>query len=772
MKKIQFNFDAIGFNKLFPFYILIDTDLTIKSFGTSLFKIIPTLKEKSNFLETFQIKRPFLNHWNIQDFERLDSQLIIIESLQDDGTLFRGEILKQKPYFLFIGSPWFVTMEDISKNKLKQKDFATHDSLIDLIHSLKLEKIASNELKNVVAKINKQKKVLLEDKEKINKLSLVASSNNNGVVFTDLEGKIFWSNDGYLKLTDYRKSDVINKTIISLCASEKTDESILKNIITSSASGKPFDLEVIHKKKNNHWFWARITGQPILESKSNFFQYFIIIEDITKEKEANDQLKQSESRLKSLILNLQNGVLLEDENRKILLVNSQFCKMFGIDADPTSMIGMDCSNSAEDSKKYFLESDQFVSRIHEILENKTIVINEELNLVDGRIFERRYIPINIDGAYKGHLWSYNDITTNKRFNVALSNEREKYQSIINNMNIGLMETTFDNTIVLVNNRFSVMIGYPIDFLIGNNVSDLFIDEDNADILKKKKEKRKLGQSDLYELSIKNKNGELKHWLCSGAPDYNINGEIVGSIVLYFDITETKNLQLQREKLLEDLERKNEQLTDYAQMVSHDLKSPLRSIHSLITFIKEDNDTELNAKTAEYFILIQEKVEKMDQLIQGILTYSKIETTEVIKEKIDLNDLIGQIKNILYIPAHINITINKQLPIIKSDKFRMQQLFQNLISNAINYNDKTNGFVSLSFEEFNDHYVFSVQDNGIGISKKNHEKLFQSFQLFHANKTSTGIGLSIVKKIVDNLNEKIWFESKINIGTTFFFTLHK
>ena len=229
---------------------------------------------------------------------------------------------------------------------------------------------------------------------------------------------------------------------------------------------------------------------------------------------------------------------------------------------------------------------------------------------------------------------------------------------------------------------------------------------------------------------------------------------------------------QREELLNSLEKQNQSLNEYAHVVSHDLKSPLRSIHSLITWIKEENEANFDPKTEEYFSLIQKKVEKMNHLIQGILTYSKIDKVHIVKEEFDLNDLVKNILNMVFIPSHIEVKITNKLPTIKADGFRMQQLFQNLINNAINFNDKSEGLVEISCIDEEEHFVFSIKDNGVGISKNNHEKIFLIFESIAHDDKSSGIGLSIVKRILDNSNEKIWLDSQENVGTTFFFTLHK
>jgi signal transduction histidine kinase len=118
-------------------------------------------------------------------------------------------------------------------------------------------------------------------------------------------------------------------------------------------------------------------------------------------------------------------------------------------------------------------------------------------------------------------------------------------------------------------------------------------------------------------------------------------------------------------------------------------------------------------------------------------------------------------------------VNKELPIVNADRFRMQQLFQNIISNAVNYNDKPEGTVEVDYEENESSYIFSIKDNGTGIATENQEKIFNVFQSYVANnEKSTGLGLSIVKKIVDMYNGRIWLESDLGKGTTFFIELKK
>jgi PAS domain S-box-containing protein len=315
-----------------------------------------------------------------------------------------------------------------------------------------------------------------------------------------------------------------------------------------------------------------------------------------------------------------------------------------------------------------------------------------------------------------------------------------------------------------------MSGYSSEDLMGKKACDVFLDCDNKKLVDEKLLKRIIGESDSYEISMTKPCGEVRQWLISGAPNYDINGQVIGSIGLHVDITETKLLAKEKEKLLHRLEQQNQHLMDYAQVVSHDLKSPLRSIHSLVSWIKEDNTKDFNEKTEKYLMLIQEKVEKMDSLIEGILDYSKIDYKKSTREYFEMEELIKSIINFIYIPDNITITIEGKLPPVNADKFRAQQVFQNIISNAIQHNDKPLGIIEIGCLEEEEQYVFYIKDNGKGIPKKEFSKIFG---LFHTlEKNSTGIGLSVVKRILEQKNEKIWLESKVNVGTTFFITYQK
>ena len=496
-----------------------------------------------------------------------------------------------------------------------------------------------------------------------------------------------------------------------------------------------------------------------------------IVRDITKEKESERQLIESESRLSSLILNLNTAVLLEDENRNIVLTNKKFCDLFQIPAPPEALKGADCSNAAEESKHLFEDPEGFVSGIEELLKNRKRVNDDEILMKNGVVLERSFIPIFSNDTYEGHLWKYRDVTLQKMYASSIEAEKQKYSSIIANMNLGLVEVDNNDVIQMVNQSFCDMCGYTEKELIGKKGGELFLNKNDVQIIEQENVKRLKGESNSYEITAKDKNGTIKYWLISGAPNYNINGEVTGSIGIHLDITAFKSLEKQKENLLNKLAKSNEELQDYAHIVSHDLKSPLRSINALIAWLKEDYKDLIDENGLRNFKMIEDKLEKMDHLIDGILTYSSINERVVKNQEVDLNQTIENIKQILLIPEHINVIVKDKLPILDIDPIRIQQVFQNFISNAIAHNDKSKGRIEIGYVRKQGHHQFSISDNGVGISPEYHKKIFEIFQSV-SEKESTGIGLAIIKKIVNLYNGDVWLESELGKGTTFYFTLKK
>ena len=239
-----------------------------------------------------------------------------------------------------------------------------------------------------------------------------------------------------------------------------------------------------------------------------------------------------------------------------------------------------------------------------------------------------------------------------------------------------------------------------------------------------------------------------------------------------DISERKQAEEQRDRLLHELESANEELKNFGYVVSHDLKAPLRAIGSLANWLSTDYADKFDDEGREHMRLLISRVHRMDGLIDGILQYSRVGRVKETIIAVELNRLVREVIDLLAPPQNITVSIENSLPTVMVEPTRIQQVFQNLLSNAIKYMDKPEGEIRIACVAEGRQWKFSITDNGPGIDQQHFEKIFQLFQTLAPRDRveSTGVGLALAKKIVEMYGGRIWLESTVGQGSTFFFTL--
>lgn len=217
-------------------------------------------------------------------------------------------------------------------------------------------------------------------------------------------------------------------------------------------------------------------------------------------------------------------------------------------------------------------------------------------------------------------------------------------------------------------------------------------------------------------------------------------------------------------------QRNQELDQFAYIVSHDLKAPLRAISNISSWIEEDLG-DIEAETQNHIQMLRSRLFHMQNLIDGLLDYSRVGRTKIAIENISVVDLLSEIINSLGVSPEFNIVISPKIPNLQGRKILLQQVFANLISNAIKHHHRENGKIEISVQDAETFYEFSVTDDGPGIAPEYHDKIFGIFQTLESkHKTdSTGIGLAIVKKIIETEGGIIQLESQVDRGTTFRFT---
>jgi len=241
-----------------------------------------------------------------------------------------------------------------------------------------------------------------------------------------------------------------------------------------------------------------------------------------------------------------------------------------------------------------------------------------------------------------------------------------------------------------------------------------------------------------------------------------------------EITERERAEHKQAELVKELEGVNQELKDFAYIASHDLKAPLRAIKTLADWISTDYADKLDQDGQEQLKLLRQRVDRMHNLIDGILQYSRVGRVREKLSEVELNKLLPEIIDMLAPPANIKITVESDLPTVKCEETRITQVFQNLLSNAVKYMDKPEGRIKVLCSEDGEYWKFGIADNGPGIEKKHWERIFKIFQTLAPRDEfeSTGIGLTVVKKIVELYGGQIWLESEVGKGTTFMFTFPK
>ncbi len=606
--------------------------------------------------------------------------------------------------------------------------------------------------------------------EKDSQLKGIFGNIIDAYVVMDLEGFVLKMNDAAIQMLDYdfREEKINLFKLVHPDEIQKTKEAFRELYVNGFL--KNFQLKILPRTQSAKI--VQINASIVYDKNNIAIAAQGIVRDITNDIRAQEKLIASENRLSTLVLNLDSGVLLVDENKNIVLTNTKLCELFSITKEPKDMVGLAIAGFAEAHKNIFENPQAFVERIQQLVAHKQMVLGDELKMEDGSILERDYIPIYENKKYKGHLWSYRDVTLQRKYSRSIEAEKQKYSNIIANMNLGLLEVDNQDRIMMSNQSFLKMSGYAEEDLIGRIAKEVFLSKEHFENIENENSNRLIGKSNSYELLVKTKSGEQRSWLISGAPNYNLKGEVIGSIGIHLDISDFRNLEKQKELLLAKLEKSNIELEEYAHIVSHDLKSPLRSINALVSWLKEDNQGKFDAVSLENISLIEITLEKMEQLISDVLTYSSINAESFETKYVDLNSIVEGLRHVLFFPEHIEMKIVNPLPVIKGDTIRLQQLFQNVIGNAIQYIEKDKGLIEVSVKETPSYYEFSIKDNGIGIEKHHYEKIFKIFQSLNPSKVSSGIGLSIVKKIVNQYQGEVWLVSELGVGSTFFFTIKK
>lgn len=497
---------------------------------------------------------------------------------------------------------------------------------------------------------------------------------------------------------------------------------------------------------------------------------------ISERKKAEDSIKTSENNLRK------NQILLESTlespknfniysiglNYEYLSFNSQhklnMKKLYGVDI----ALGMELI-SYKINKTVL---DKTVETLNKSFLGESTTIVRHLD-IDNSYWESRTSPIiSKTGEIIGATVISTDITEKIKAEDALKKSEEKYRNIFENIQDVIFQTDINGVFIELSPSVKEFCGYTAEELIGKPTHFLQPDDEKSDTMIKLV--NELSHVNYYERVIKTKSGSLKHISLSAKMIFDNNGNKLHINAIARDITQRKENEKEIAFQNQKLQIQNKELEQFAHITSHDLQEPLITLKFFSELIKTEFPKEIDENIHQYLDFILESSDRMQKLVKGLLDYSRIgnqiELQEINCNEI-VNDAINSLSNTIRETNCKIITGN--LPELEGYSVELIELFQQLISNAIKFRKKKTPLtIKISAKPIDNYWLFTVQDNGIGIDEQDKEKAFVIFKRFNNREDypGIGIGLAICKKIIALHGGNIWIESKLGKGSSILFTI--
>jgi len=611
------------------------------------------------------------------------------------------------------------------------------------------------------------------------------------ILFLEQDGTLSYLNKAAGDLLGVTAESTVGRPFIEMVHPKDAREvrKILDGIFTERLVSKDksgYEIRFRLKGRDHHWISCMVQSHIIETSKTGSLACLLIIQEgkrihreplqeavqelVQAVESKNRQLAESEAEYSSLIDTMNDGFWVLDRQGKILFVNEKLTQLLGY--ENSDLIGRDSHELFQDSNREIYEK-----QIRRRSQGKVGSYEVQLTCKDGSeitCLVRGAPRYNVKGDYIGNIANITDISASKKLEDRLRASEREYRDLFENMLDVVCRMDKDGKILAMNRVGMQTLGFEkTEDLLRRDLKGFFVHRSEWQRFKKDLSEKGFIEDEIFHFQTQD--GRTIAMSVNAHISMDAKGWPVGFDGVFRDVSERVRMEGQLQRYAADLEKKNEELESLIYSITHDFKSPLLVVGGLVSRLDKVASGVMGKKGRQYLDWIRSNVAKMEKMVNDLLLFYRADKTLIPFESVSTGALIDTVfldAEPLAREKGVQLIRRGPFPIVNGYRNRLYQVFYNLVENAIKYSESTGDTrVEVECQFGDEEHQFIIKDNGPGISSEHHKKIFQIFYTLEPESASgSGIGLSIVKKVIKKHGGRIWVESEPGKGTTFLFTL--